>query len=40
MKLTVIMVNYNQCNLLKQSLNSLIVAGKGIDYEVLIVDYA
>ncbi len=40
MKLTVIMVNYNQCNLLKQSLNSLIVAGKGIDYEVIIVDNA
>jgi GT2 family glycosyltransferase len=40
MKLTVIMVNYNQCNLLKQTLNSLIVAGKGIDYEVIIVDNA
>ena len=40
MKLTVIMVNYNQCNLLKQALNSLVNAGKGVDYEVLIVDNA
>ncbi len=34
------MVNYNQCNLLKQSLNSLINAGKSVDYEVIIVDNA
>jgi len=40
MKLTVIVVNYNQCNLLKQALNSLIIAGKTIDYEVIIVDNA
>ena len=40
MKLTVITVNYSQCNLLKQALNSLINAGKDIDYEVLIVDNA
>jgi GT2 family glycosyltransferase len=40
MKLSVIMVNYNQCSLLKQALNALIVAGKGVDYEVIIVDNA
>ncbi len=40
MKLSVIMVNYNQCNLLKQALNSLITAGKSIDYEIFIVDNA
>src|SRR6187402_1136984 len=40
MKLSVIIVNYNQCNLLKQALNSLISAGKNIDYEVIIVDSA
>jgi GT2 family glycosyltransferase len=40
MKLTVITVNYSQCNLLKQALNSLINAGKDIDYEVLVIDNA
>ncbi|SHM14796.1 glycosyltransferase family 2 protein [Mucilaginibacter sp. OK098] len=40
MKLSVIVVNRNTCLLLKQALNSLIDACKGIDYELLIVDNA
>jgi GT2 family glycosyltransferase len=40
MKLSVIIVSQNACALLKQALNSLIAACKGIDYEVLIVDNA
>src|ERR1700748_1748900 len=38
MKLSVILVNYNLCDLLRQNLNSLISAGNSIDYEVIIVD--
>jgi GT2 family glycosyltransferase len=40
MKLSVIIVNHNLCDLLKQSLNSLIIAGNNIDYEVFIIDNA
>jgi GT2 family glycosyltransferase len=40
MKLSVIIVNRNSCLLLKQAINSLIDAGKNIDYELLIVDNA
>jgi GT2 family glycosyltransferase len=38
MKLSVIIVNHNQCDLLKLSLNSLIKAGNNVDYELIIVD--
>src|ERR1700761_7314440 len=38
MKLSVIIVNYNLCEMLRQTLNTLIDAGKNIDYEVFIVD--
>jgi GT2 family glycosyltransferase len=38
MKLSVIIVNYNLCEMLRQSLNTLTEAGKNIDYEVFIVD--
>lgn len=38
MKLSVIIVNYNLCETLRQTLNSLVAAGKNIDYEVFIVD--
>jgi GT2 family glycosyltransferase len=38
MKLSIIIVNYNLCDLLRQNLNSLISAGNNIDYEVIIVD--
>jgi GT2 family glycosyltransferase len=38
MKLSVIIVNHNQCDLLKLALNSLIKAGNAIDYEFIIVD--
>jgi GT2 family glycosyltransferase len=38
MKLSVIIVNHNQCDLLKLALNSLIKAGNAIDYELIIVD--
>jgi len=38
MKLSLIVVNYNTCELLRQALNSLIDASKGIDYELFVVD--
>ena len=40
MKLSVIVVNHNACALLRQCLNSIIGACKGIDYELFIVDNA
>ena len=40
MKLSVIIVNYNLCDLLRQNLNSLITATKTIDSEVFIIDNA
>jgi len=40
MKLSVILVNNNLCDLLRQNLNSLINAGNNIDYEVFIIDNA
>jgi GT2 family glycosyltransferase len=40
MKLSVAIVNQNQCSLLKQAINALIDACKAIDYELIIVDNA
>jgi GT2 family glycosyltransferase len=40
MKLSVIVVNHNMCSYLKQSLQTLIRACKGIDFEVFVVDNA
>jgi len=40
MKLSVVIVNYNFCEMLRHTLGSLIDAGKHIDYEVFIVDNA
>jgi GT2 family glycosyltransferase len=40
MKLSVIVVNYNMCALLKQALSSLIKACNHIDYELIVVDDA
>ncbi|SDS79233.1 Glycosyltransferase, GT2 family [Mucilaginibacter mallensis] len=40
MKLSVVIVNYNFCEMLRHTLSSLIDAGKYIDYEVFIVDNA
>jgi GT2 family glycosyltransferase len=40
MKLSVIIVNHNHCDLLKLALNSLIKATKSFDYELIIVDNA
>jgi GT2 family glycosyltransferase len=40
MKLSVIIVNHNRCDLLRLSLNSLIKAGNNIDNEIIIVDNA
>jgi GT2 family glycosyltransferase len=40
MKLSVIIVNYNRCYLLRLALNSLVAAGNNIDYEVIIIDNA
>ncbi|MFD2146959.1 glycosyltransferase family 2 protein [Mucilaginibacter antarcticus] len=40
MKLSVIIANHNQGDLLKLALNSLIKAGKAIDYELIVVDNA
>ena len=40
MKLSVILVNNNLCNLLKQTLSALVNAGNNIDYEVFIIDDA
>ena len=38
MKLSVIVVNHNKCEMLRHTLNSLIDAGKNIDYEIFMVD--
>ncbi len=38
MKLSVIIVNHNQCDLLKLALNSLTKASNAVDYELIIVD--
>jgi GT2 family glycosyltransferase len=38
MKLSVIVVNYNLCDLLRQTLNSLVISGNSVDYEVFVVD--
>lgn len=40
MKLSVIVVNHNHCDLLKLSLNSLIKAASGINNEIIVVDNA
>jgi GT2 family glycosyltransferase len=40
MKLSVILVNYNMCTLLKQSLLTLIRACRDIDYELIVIDNA
>lgn len=40
MKLSVVIVNYNLCYMLRQTLNSLVDAVKHIDYEIFIVDNA
>ena len=40
MKLSVVVVNNNRCDLLKLTLNSLIISVNGIDNEVIIVDNA
>jgi GT2 family glycosyltransferase len=40
MKLSILIVNYNLCDLLRQALNSLVNAGNDIDYEVFIIDNA
>ncbi|WP_214070861.1 glycosyltransferase family 2 protein [Mucilaginibacter sp. dw_454] len=40
MKLSVIVVNHNRCDLLKLALNSLIKATNGLDCELIIVDNA
>src|SRR4051794_13000033 len=40
MKLSVILVNNNLCDLLRQTLNALVNAGNGIEYEVFIIDNA
>lgn len=40
MKLSVIIVNHNRCDLLKLALNSLIKASNGIDNELIVVDTA
>src|SRR5476649_509232 len=40
MKLSLVVVNQNNCLLLKQALNSIMNACKGIDYELFIVDNA
>lgn len=40
MKLSVVIINQNNCLLLKQSLISIIIACKDIDYELFIVDNA
>jgi GT2 family glycosyltransferase len=40
MKLSVILVGNNQNDVLRQNLNSLIVAANGIDYEIIIVNDA
>lgn len=40
MKLSVIIINHNQCDLLKLAINSLNKAANGIDNEVIMVDNA
>jgi len=40
MKLSIVVVNYNQCDLLKLALNSLVKAGNNVEFEVVIVDNA
>jgi len=40
MKLSVIIVNHNRCDLLKLALNSLIKSTHGTDYEIVVVDNA
>ncbi|MCC8425968.1 glycosyltransferase family 2 protein [Mucilaginibacter sp. UR6-11] len=40
MKLSVIIVNHNRCDLLKLALNALIKAGNSIDYELIMIDNA
>jgi GT2 family glycosyltransferase len=40
MKLSVVIVNHNMCELLRHTLSSLVDAGKNIDYEVFIYDNA
>src|ERR1700754_2671909 len=38
MKLSVILVNYNTCDMLRLALNSVVRAALGIDHEVFVVD--
>ena len=40
MKLSVVVVNFNTCSLLKQGLNTLVRAGKYIDHELIVIDDA
>src|SRR5476649_2022128 len=40
MKLSVILINNNLCDQLRQNLNALVNAGNDIDYEVFIIDNA
>jgi len=40
MKLSILIVNFNTCQLLRQSLTSLVNAAKKIDYEIVIIDSA
>jgi len=40
MKLSVVIINHNMCELLRHTLSSLVDAGKCIDYEVFIYDNA
>lgn len=40
MKLSVIIVNYNTCDMLRIALNSVVRAALGINYEVFVVDNA
>ena len=40
MELSVVVVNYNVCRLLKQAVASLVEAAKDIDHEIIVVDNA
>ncbi|MHB8206222.1 glycosyltransferase family 2 protein [Mucilaginibacter sp.] len=40
MKLSIVIINHNMCELLRHTLSSLVDAGKDIDYEVFIYDNA
>ena len=40
MKLSVVIINHNMCELLRHTLSSLVDAGKNIDYEAFIYDNA